>query len=115
VHSVPSDLKDLADLFADWAVPASGVTIYLFGSRVRGDHTSASDVDVCFRWENPGDADAHSWTSGNQDDFKAIKQKLPGPLKILEQHDPFWMRVVATEIVYQDRNVRCVRLPPKPK
>jgi predicted nucleotidyltransferase len=46
--TVSNDLKDLARLLADWAAPASGVTVYLFGSRVRGDHKADSDVDSAF-------------------------------------------------------------------
>src|SRR4030095_3096635 len=36
-------------VLADWAAPAPGVMVYVFGSRVRGDHESDSAVDVCFK------------------------------------------------------------------
>ena len=113
--TVFSELKDLARLLADWAAPAPGVTVYLFGSRVRGDHGPTSDVDVCFQWrDRVGDGDVRWWTINNEEDFAAIKPKLPGPLKILEQADAWYQRVVAADVVHQDRNVRCVWLPPKP-
>jgi predicted nucleotidyltransferase len=40
------ELKSLANILAHWIEPAPGVTVYLFGSRVRGTHHSCSDVDV---------------------------------------------------------------------
>jgi hypothetical protein len=70
---------------------------------------------VCFQWGHVGDTDAHWWSINNEEDFAAIKAKLPGPLKILEPQDPWCARIVAAEVVYQDRNVRCVWLEPKPQ
>lgn len=111
--TVSNELKDLASVLADWAAP--GVTVYLFGSRVRGGHKPTSDVDVCFKWRDRlSDGDARWWEANNREKFAAIKPKLPGPLKILEQADPWCQRVVAAKVVHQDRNVRCVWLPPKP-
>jgi predicted nucleotidyltransferase len=110
---VSNKLKELARLLADWAAPARGITVYLFGSRVRGDHRPDSDVDVCFQWE--GRPDVHWWQTNNEQDFAAIKPKLPGPLAIHPEQDPWWAPAVAAEVVYQDRNVRCVWLPPKPQ
>ena len=116
MHTVSNELKELARLVADWAAPAPSVRVYLFGSRVRGDHKSTSDVDVCFKWGDQRlvDTDALWWTTNNQEDFAAIKSKLPGPLKILPKQDLWWEHVVAAEMVYQDHNVCCVWLPPKP-
>ena len=110
------ELKALASVLADWAAPAPGITVYLFGSRVRGDHTSTSDIDVHFHWgdRDIGDGDIQWWGRNNEQDFAAIKAKLPGPLKILERWDAVWcQRVVAAPVIHQDRNVRCVSLPPK--
>jgi predicted nucleotidyltransferase len=101
-------------VLADWAAPAPGVMVYVFGSRVRGDHESDSDVDVCFKsGDRLTDGDA-KWRADNNDKgFAAIKDKLPGPLKVLEREDPWHARVFAARVVYQDRNVRCMWLPPK--
>jgi predicted nucleotidyltransferase len=41
-------LQELAARMADWAHTHSVFTIYLFGSRVRGDHRPDSDLDVIF-------------------------------------------------------------------
>jgi predicted nucleotidyltransferase len=114
--SVSDELKQLTRLLADWAAPASGVTVYLFGSRVRGDHKPTSDVDICIKWgDRPDDGDVRWHMFNEEEDYATIKRKLPGPLKILERDDPWHKRVVASEVVHQDRNVRCVWLPPKPQ
>jgi len=42
---VNDEVKQLARALADWAADKS-VTVFLFGSRVRGDHRPDSDVDV---------------------------------------------------------------------
>jgi predicted nucleotidyltransferase len=42
---VNDEVKQLARTLADWAADKS-VTVFLFGSRVRGDHRPDSDVDV---------------------------------------------------------------------
>jgi predicted nucleotidyltransferase len=42
-----SELHALAEILAKWIEPVPGIpAIYLFGSRVRGDHRQDSDVDV---------------------------------------------------------------------
>jgi predicted nucleotidyltransferase len=40
------ELTKLVLTLAKWLEPAGGFKAYLFGSRVRGDHRSDSDVDV---------------------------------------------------------------------
>jgi hypothetical protein len=112
---VSDELKKLAHVLADWAAPAPGFTVYLFGSRVRDDHKPTSDVDVCFQWGDRSltQADLDWWETNQREKFATIKAKLPGPLKVLERNDPWWQRIVTAETVYQDRNVRCVWLPPK--
>jgi predicted nucleotidyltransferase len=105
--TVSSELKDLASLLADWAAPASGVTVYLFGSRVRGDHKPASDIDLCIKWgDGLTDSDVQWHVTNEETDYAAIKRKLPGPLKILERDDPWYARALAAKVVYQDRSVR---------
>src|SRR5439155_4441739 len=44
---MPRELEALAETLAEWISPAPGIpAVYLFGSRVRGDHRPDSDVDV---------------------------------------------------------------------
>ena len=90
-HAASAELQRLASILADWICPAPGIqAVYLFGSRVRGDHRPDSDVDVrlytnewsldevTFRW----------WMEQNDTDFAALKVRLPGPLAIhREQSD----------------------------
>lgn len=108
------DLETLACILADWSSPASGATIYLYGSRVRGDHKPTSDVDVCFDWGAVGEGDLGWWTANNETDFQEINTQLPGRLQILEMNDPLRIKIMSAPVVHQERNVRCVFLPPKP-
>ena len=110
---VIKDLEVLAYILADWAAPAQGVMLYLYGSRVRGDHRTDSDVDVCIDLGVVGEAAVTWWTTNNQEEFASINAKLPGRLEILELNDPLKCKIFAATIVHQDRNVRCVILPPK--
>jgi hypothetical protein len=88
--------------------------LYLFGSRVRGDHRPNSDVDVSVQWLALGDADMAWWQTNNENLFVAIDARLPGKLQILEENDPVTLKVRAAPVVHQDRNVFCVLTPPKP-
>jgi predicted nucleotidyltransferase len=110
---ISDELLDLARVLADWAAPASGATIYLYGSRVRGDHRPDSDVDVCLDFRpDPGKADVEWWTANNQDLFTEINKWLPGPIHVLPMPDPLRQKIIAAPVAHQDRNVRCVWLPP---
>jgi len=81
---VADELKALAETLGRWLEPASGFVAYLFGSRVRGDHRSDSDVDVrIFLNEcQPDQAGIRWWAEQNETDFAALKAQLPGPLAI---------------------------------
>jgi predicted nucleotidyltransferase len=78
-------LKRLASILADWADAAPGIpVVYLFGSRVRGDHRPDSDVDVQLyvdRW-SADEVTTRWWMEQNDTDFATLKAKLPGPLAI---------------------------------
>jgi|SRR5437667_10153349 Nucleotidyltransferase domain len=88
----------------DWAV------IYLFGSRVRGDHKPDSDIDICVEWPNPTSQDINWWSTNNDEDFSTINDGLGGRIEILERNSPIRPIVLAAPVVHQDRNVRCVWL-----
>jgi hypothetical protein len=79
-------LSDLASILADWINPAPGIpAIYLFGSRVRGDHRRDSDVDIRLfldQWKAVGEATVAWWQEQNETDFAALKALLPGPPKL---------------------------------
>lgn len=112
--SLPGDLEKLACILADWVEPAKGFDIYLFGSRVRGDHRTDSDVDVVIPIPRlPTPSDAAWWSEINEDNFKAINAELPGPLQILENSDPIADKVRSARVVYCDRQVTCVWMEQK--
>ena len=110
---ISEELIVLARTLADWAAPATSTIIYLYGSRVRGDHRPDSDVDVCVDFGAVGGEDVKWWTRNNENEFAEINAKLPGKLQILETNDPLKLKIVAATVVHEDRNVQCVILPPK--
>jgi len=83
---VNAGLLALAEVLADWIKPAPGVpAVYLFGSRVRGDHQPDSDVDVRLflnEWRNLTTIDLEWWGEQNETDFAVLKSLLPGPLSL---------------------------------
>jgi predicted nucleotidyltransferase len=89
---VAQELRDLAAVLADWCTPAPAATLFLFGSRVRGDHRPDSDVDVSIAWGRISDADMDWWMKNNQELFVTIDGKLPGKLQILEENDPVTLK-----------------------
>ena len=109
------DFKSLAENLADWSAPTN-FTIYLFGSRVRGDHRPDSDVDVVIEFGHQvTDADVEWWSENNREAFASINAVLPGRLEITERNSKLAHDVIAsaTNPVYRDRNVICVWFPPK--
>ncbi len=111
--AITEELKALAVTLADWSCPATSAIVYVFGSRVRGDHRLDSDVDISIGFSDYSHEDVHWWTKINDDNFESINVRLPGRLEILEESDPITHRVRSAPVVYQYRNVRCVYLPPK--
>lgn len=116
---IPELLKALAEAVATWIDDVPGVPgVYLFGSRVRGDHRPESDVDLAvFPDEMAADrATTEWWTQQNLDDFEELKARLPGPLKI--SRDPFdeareVVKINRGQPVFIVRKAICVWTPPK--
>jgi predicted nucleotidyltransferase len=85
-QAMGEDLQTLAETLAQWIDAAPGVpAIYLFGSRVRGDHRLNSDVDVRVflnEWKVSDGVTIDWWTKQNETDFAELKPKLPGSLHI---------------------------------
>jgi predicted nucleotidyltransferase len=109
---VNEDVKQLARTLADWAADKS-VTVFLFGSRVRGDHRSNSDVDIFVQQGSVTRETAVWWTVQNSENFASLRALLPGPLKILDAHAPLVPSVMKGKVIYRDRNVVCVSMLPK--
>ena len=110
--NVDNHLKQLARIVADWAADKP-ITVFLFGSRVRGDHRSDSDVDVFVQFGEMTQGTAVWWTEQNSEDFAGLKARLPGTLKILDANAPLAPSVMKSKVVHRDRNVVCVLLPRK--
>jgi predicted nucleotidyltransferase len=112
---VSAELAELARKLADWAAPAKGTLIYLYGSRVRGDHKADSDVDICVDFSNPTSEDINWWSENNLECFGSISAALDTRVEILERNSPIRLQVILAPIVHQDRNVRCVWRKPHAK
>ena len=111
------ELETLMRILADWA-DLSGVTVYLFGSRVRGDNRPDSDVDVHLRFNSPWSTDFVSWwVSENSDQFMTINETLPGQLHILDDVTEFEKTLraslEASVPIHTYRNIRAISSPMK--
>jgi predicted nucleotidyltransferase len=113
------ELQALASTVAKWVDEVPGVpAVYLFGSRVRGDHRPDSDVDI--RLYLPDwvldNATGFWWLQQNQTDFSELKAQLPGPLSMhREARDAADEAIKAgmREPVLRVRKAVCVWTPPK--
>jgi predicted nucleotidyltransferase len=78
------ELAALAEILAEWIDPVIGIpAVYLFGSRVRGDHRIDSDVDVrVYTDEWDGAETLRWWQTQNATDFAELKSRLPGVLSL---------------------------------
>ncbi|MCA1474780.1 MULTISPECIES: nucleotidyltransferase domain-containing protein [Bradyrhizobium] len=116
------ELVRLANILADWIDPAPAIpAIYLFGSRVRGDHRPDSDVDVRLflnEWKRLDQQTMDWWARENETGFHHLKDQLPGPLAIhREPQDDADAAILIgmTKPVLVLRRVVCVWTPPKQK
>jgi Polymerase beta, Nucleotidyltransferase len=116
---VRPDLVSIAKVIADWVDDIPGVrAVYLFGSRVRGDHRDDSDIDLrlfVHEWEGD-DLTTDWWSRQNEHDFRELREKLPGRLSIHRDGTDApdnAIRAGAKVPVYVDRKVLCVWTPPK--
>jgi predicted nucleotidyltransferase len=70
------ELRQLAEVIAEWCEPVTGLEhVYLFGSRVRGDHRPDSDVDLRIfmeEWRRPDTAAVNWWTRQNESGFEEL-------------------------------------------
>lgn len=96
------ELKELAKAIADWAAGAPLiVSIFVFGSRVRGDHRADGAVDLSIDYGGSS-YEIAAWQRHNEEtDYTALKSVLPGPLNLV----PF---IACGPLVHWDRNVYCL-------
>jgi len=114
--SATDELKRLAAILADWAADAPAATLFVFGSRVRGDHRPDSDLDVIIDWDYQAmqQTDHDWWQLNTSEDFANIDKALGTRLHFPER-DAISRRAFTAPEVYRDRNVVCVFLPPNPR
>jgi hypothetical protein len=106
-NMVTQQLEELAKAIADWAASAPlTVSIFVFGSRVRGDHLPNGEVDISIDYGGSSDEIA-AWQAHNEEtDYAALRDILPGPLILA----PF---IARGSLVHWDRNVYCLWRPPE--
>jgi predicted nucleotidyltransferase len=113
------ELDALAEILARWVDEVPGATVYLFGSRVRGDHRPESDVDVRIplnEWDPVTNETMSWWERQNKTNFADLQARLPGPLKVHREVDDAAdaeIRRAAQNPVLVRRKVICLWTPPK--
>ena len=111
---VSAELDRLLNILMDWARPGASAEFYLFGSRVSGNYRGDSDVDISVRFFTPADdLTTHWWGAQNDEDFKTINAKLPGPIHVQPNYTDVNSKVQSSEIVYSRGNIHCVWLKRK--
>jgi predicted nucleotidyltransferase len=109
-------LSELMDVLAEWAAGAP-VTVYVYGSRVRGDHRPDSDVDLYVEYVKGYEAAGDKWYNAQtEQNYSGLREKLPGPIsKVMP---PFGSRhpfIFNPSEVVRKGNVVALHTPPKPK
>ncbi len=105
---------------AAWAEKQPLKTVYVYGSRVRGDHRPDSDLDVAYDFASGPDitdTGMAEWRHQQETDFSVLKEALGVRLQFLDHNDEAMLqRIRAAEKVPAliSGKVVCVVLPPKP-
>jgi predicted nucleotidyltransferase len=113
------DLHKAAETLATWADMQPLKTVYVYGSRVRGDAKSDSDLDVAYDFLSGADITHEAmeeWARQHGTDFAALKEALGVGLQFLDYNDKAMLqriRLAAKTPVLKVRKVVCVILPPK--
>jgi predicted nucleotidyltransferase len=108
-----AELTEFVRILAEWASASPGARIYVFGSRVRGEHRPDSDLDVYVEFEGITRDELAWWLDHQRDNFQEIQSKLPCKLSLLDPSDPLRQKITRAPVAYRDRNVLCVMTPAK--
>jgi predicted nucleotidyltransferase len=113
---VDPELARLASVIADWASEVRRAEVYLYGSRVRGDHEPDSDVDLCFAFPVRDPAIMAWWELNQLTRFALLELKLGERVHARPLKDPVAVQVRRAafdfeRVAHRDRNVTCVWLP----
>lgn len=81
---IRQDLERHAAIIAKWAENLPIKKVYIFGSRVRGDATDASDLDIAVEFQPPASVDETvlNWSHQNETDFADLKKALKVPVSL---------------------------------
>ena len=119
VSAVDPALKTLAGLVADWVDDVPYLRrVYLFGSRVRGDHRPDSDVDIGIDLTDLDVTNSETvdwWIEQNQTNFQTLRSAIPYPVGISrsDYNGADWPSIRAGKTVHRDRKCVCVWTPPR--
>jgi predicted nucleotidyltransferase len=118
--SIDPDLERIVKIVAEWAEKLPLKKVYIFGSRVRGDATADSDLDVALEFEPPSTVNQEmwNWQYQNDTDFADLKRALGVPLSLhTDPEDSAWpvIRAGAMKPVLSVGKVLCVMTPPLPR
>lgn len=104
---VTRQLEELAKTIADWAADAPLiVSIFVVGSRARGDVGSNGDVDLAIDYGGSS-RETVKWQEHNEEtDYAALKRALLGRLNLVPG-------MAYGSLVHWDRNVYCLWQSPK--
>lgn len=113
--SVPG-LSELMDVLAEWAAGAP-VVVYVYGSRVRGDHRPDSDVDLYVAHVKGQEAAGDEWYNKQmEDNYSDLRNKLPGPIsKVMPPFGAAHPLLFPNYEVARKGNVIALHTPPKAK
>jgi predicted nucleotidyltransferase len=117
--AIDPNLKRQARILCRWAKSLPVKTVYIFGSRVRGDAQPDSDLDVAVEFEPPPTINEAmwNWDHQNKTNFAELRKALGISLSLhIDQDDGAWLaiRAGASKPVFSIGKVVCVITPPRP-
>ena len=111
----PPSLSELIRVVADWAGGCPGIKrVFLFGSRVRGDHRPDSDLDLAIEPSmHPSSTFVRRLIQSEATDFAALMKQCPVPVHITvnERRWPLLLEIMRPVAVLHDRKVFALYLP----
>jgi predicted nucleotidyltransferase len=116
--TIDPNLKRQARILCKWAKSLPLKSVYIFGSRVRGDARPDSDLDVAVEFEPPPTVNEamRNWDYQNKTKFAELKKALGISLSLhIDQDDGAWpaIRAGAIKPVFSVGKVVCVITPPR--
>lgn len=109
-------LAELMDILAEWAAGAP-VTVYVYGSRVRGDHRADSDVDLYAQYIDGQEDAGNDWYNKQRDsDYPGLRKLLPFPFtQVMPPFGAAHPFLFQHHEVARQGNVVALHTPPKAK